>query len=97
MSNIKTIIFDEYSHFWSKDDAFNDRFLKTTRDYLMDLYNIRGYIYLNRICDAFGARFDPHDENLAWIKDLGHELVISYTNDTGGSKWYIYVEHRKST
>ena len=91
------IVFDERSHFWCKDDAFNAMFLKTTRDYLIDLYNARGYIYLDRICDTFGAVFNPNDENLVWIKDRGDELVISYTNDTGDSKWYLYVEHRKST
>ncbi len=63
---MKTIIFDERNYAWVDHDARNLLFVQCRAHYIEDLFKVRGYIYLNQICEIFGIGWDPSDENVCY-------------------------------
>lgn len=60
------IKFDAYTsyQFNEKDDLMNYYYLKHECDFMMKMYELRGYIYLNRIYENLGIKWDPSNENI---------------------------------
>ncbi len=89
------IVFDERSYLFESDDRVNECYLETSMGYMKDIYNTRGYVYLNEIYDHLGIAWNPHDTNTVFIKDDEHELSITFNHGVGsGPKWYVYVDHK---
>lgn len=83
---VKTIIFDNHCSYWSKNYMFNKSFIDGRISYIYELIRANGYIYIDRICEIFGVRWDPHEANDVMI--FGEkEPVISYKHlGDGGFK-----------
>ena len=52
-------------------------FVKSQLMYVRDLYYAKGYIYLERIYDTLGIKWDPCNENTCWILNRDGELEMS--------------------
>lgn len=77
-----SIRFDKESSCWFKDVEINEVFLKVQKKAIIDKFLYRGYIYLNEICDVLGMNWDPHNENVVWIKgDHGFNITYEHTGD----------------
>lgn len=74
---MKTIIFDESSANWTGRSDWSIGFLKAKRVYLTDLFNRRGYMYLDRIYEEFGIRWNPGMVNSLYLAKSG-PLVIKF-------------------
>lgn len=76
---IKNIIFDDLCAHWSKNYMYNKSFIEQQIRYIFDIIRCRGYIYLDRIYELFGAGWNPYDRNDCIIYDE-NDLVITYKN-----------------
>ena len=65
---MKTIIFDSKSFNWSDNYETNKCIIEGTVQLLYDLFDVRGYMYLNDIYERFGVAWDPHEANECFIK-----------------------------
>lgn len=80
---MKTIVFDENSANWSGGPNWNPKFLKAKRVYLRDLFNRRGYMYLDRMYEEFGIRWNPGMVNSLYLAKSG-PLVIEFESIEDG-------------
>ena len=62
---------------WIDNFEFNKHFVQSTIKYLMDLYHVQGYIYLNKIYESLSVAWNPHHENICWIEEENGELKFS--------------------
>ncbi len=74
-------VFDGNSVLWTEDFEFNKLFARSRLCYLMDLYRINGYLYLNHIYECFGVMWNPYEENTCWISERDGELELSMIYD----------------
>lgn len=74
---VKTIIFDNRSFRWSDNYEVNRMLIECTTQWLYDLFNVRGYMYLNDIYERFGVVWDPHELNECFIKG-SNEFTLSW-------------------
>ena len=51
------------------DDEHDYMLVRYTTHRLEELFNVRGYIYLNQIYEYFGVKWDPNDENYCYTID----------------------------
>jgi hypothetical protein len=72
-----TLTFDKNSSRWERDYELNKLFIRTQLTFIQDLYETRGYIYLDTIYDLFGLRWNPYEENICWILERDGELELS--------------------
>lgn len=72
---MKTIIFDEKAADWSRHPDWNAEYLRAKRAYLMDLFNYRGYIYLNQIYEEFGIGWNPGMINSLYLAKSGPIII----------------------
>ena len=56
---MKTIIFDHDCAGWCVNRDVNVLFLEQQRCYLVEKLLNRGYVYLNEVYEALGAKWDP--------------------------------------
>ena len=62
--------------------------------YIMDWYRAYGYIYLNKIYELFGLKWNPYNDNTYWIWERDGELEISIIYDEKlGERIYIDILH----
>lgn len=88
------ITFDKSSSSWEKDFEFNKLFTKSKVIYIMDCYRAYGYIYLNKIYELFGLKWNPYNDNTYWIWERDGELEISIIYDEKlGERIYIGILH----
>lgn len=86
-----TIIFDERSAKWYKHPDLNETFLVKQSDNLIDECEYRGYVYLNRVYEAFGIEWNPDDENICYRRDNGGiELEIVPIDN---NSYKVHVRH----
>lgn len=89
---MKTIIFDASSITWNADVDYNQRFLYSQENYIKNLFNHRGYIYLNQIYECFGVKWDPKlEHNLCYLVEYGPiNLEFEGVDD---NKILIHINH----
>lgn len=88
------IIFDKSSSSWEKDFEFNKLFTKSRVSYIMGRYRVYGYIYLNKIYELFGLKWNPYNDNTYWVWERDGELEISIIYDEKfGERIYIDISH----
>ena len=60
---LKTVKFNSKNPNWVNDQNHNHMFLFVQERYINDIIRLRGYIYLNQICELLGVKWNPNDEN----------------------------------
>ena len=71
----KYIYFNDKNFCWSPSYKVNKCFIEATINYLRDLIQHRGYLYLNDIYETFGATWDPQEDNPALIFGKNEPLI----------------------
>lgn len=66
---LKTIMFDDKNCNWIDNRSVNMSFLQVNENYVNEVVDRRGYIYLNQICELLGVQWNPEDENPCVIND----------------------------
>ena len=70
---VKEIIFDSTSPAWEDDWLHNQFYLTRVMDMIWEILNYKGYIYLDKIYDLLGVKWNPDDENTCYrITDKFH-------------------------
>lgn len=70
---MKTIIFDETCPAWRLDADYNLLYLRLQAVDIEDLFNLRGYVYLNQIYECFGIGWNPSLVNVCYL--LGSRAI----------------------
>ena len=83
------ITFDKSSSLWEKDFEFNKLFTKSKVLYIMDCYRTYGYIYLSKIYELFGLKWNPYNDNTYWVWERDGELEISIIMTRNSEKEFI--------
>lgn len=86
---VKTIMFDEKCSHWSDNYYLNMAFIESNTKWLYDIFNYKGYIYLDRIYEIFGAEWNPDEPN-GCIRYGVNQFVLSWTN-LGHNKFEINI------
>lgn len=68
---MKIIKFNRLCPGWCKDEGTNALYLYYQRNYIVEKFEHRGYIYLNQVYDTFGVDWNPDDENICYRSDTG--------------------------
>ena len=68
---MKTIVFDKSSLAWMKDMEQNLMYLRCQATYIEDLFNCRGYMYLNQIYEKLGVKWNPGMVNDCYLRTSG--------------------------
>lgn len=68
---MKIIVFDNNSAHWTKKNDDNLKFLQMIGHHCQDLFNSRGYMYLNQIYELFGIKWNPALVNSLYLVGSG--------------------------
>lgn len=68
---METITFDVNCVNWSPNGEYNRFYLNTQRQHFQHLCKYRGYLYLNYIYEALGAKWNPDWENVCYRIENG--------------------------
>lgn len=60
---LKQFTFDSRNVCWVDYEDCNIMFLLQCENYVNDIIRLRGYIYLNQICEILGVEWNPDDVN----------------------------------
>ena len=74
-----TEMFGKTNAYWTNNQEYNLLFLKNQRKYTQDKFDVRGYIYMNEIYEAFGLTWHPEYFNPVFTKDSGRILNVEFT------------------
>ena len=67
------IIFNESTSVQAAGNDEHDYMLvRSYACHLVNLFNIRGYMYLNQIYEYYGVKWDPNDDNYCYTIDKDH-------------------------
>lgn len=86
---MKTIKFDKNATHWNRNEEINSYYLSAIKDYILDLFKIRGYIYLNQIYEHFGIRWNPKIENDLYLTENG--LIKIEFEPIGDGDFLIHI------
>ena len=76
---VKTIIFDESNVNWVNNYKINRLSIEQYTRVLYDRLRLKGYVYLDRIYDTFGANWNPEEPNDC-IRYGVNQFVLSETH-----------------
>lgn len=68
---MKTIVFDDKSMAWTRDVDRNLMYLHCQAAHLEELFNCRGYMYLNQIYENIGVKWNPGMVNGCYLRTSG--------------------------
>lgn len=68
---MKTIVFDDKSMAWARDVDQNLMYLRYRANYLENLFDCRGYMYLNQIYENLGVKWNPGMVNECYLRTSG--------------------------
>lgn len=67
--------FDEYSPKWQKEPGYNQMLLSATQNWMNDLLNSRGHVFLNEVYDALGLERSKEGAVVGWVKGMGDGVI----------------------
>ena len=70
--------FDECSSAWTKDAEANLIFLRQTQNYLNDMLQTRGHVFLNEVYDALGIQRTQVGQTVGWVYDPKNPDCANY-------------------
>lgn len=73
--------FDEYSPKWQKEPGYNQMFLSATQNWMNDLLNSRGHVFLNEVYDALGLERSKEGAVVGWVKKSDGDGFIDFGMD----------------
>lgn len=74
-SSIYARFFDEYSKNWCKNADYNRMFIVAQQNYLNDLLNARGHVFLNEAYDALGLDRTKEGAVVGWVLGNGDDYI----------------------
>jgi hypothetical protein len=69
---------------WEANSDYNFMFLRSVENYLNDLLNARGHVFMNEALDALGIKRTPAGAVTGWLKGAGGDDYV----DLGFSEYY---------
>lgn len=68
---MNTITFDMSCLGWSENDEVTYQYLKCATNFIKDTMEHCGYIYLNRVYEILGVKWDTKMKNICYINEFG--------------------------
>lgn len=89
---LKTVEYNERNINWNGSREYDLMFLRHVENYFQRLLQIRGYVYLNQICEYLGAEWDPGNDNPCIRCDDYHagEIRFDILPLSDGS-YFVYI------
>jgi hypothetical protein len=69
--------FNEKNHHWNANDEYNLIFIRTTINYLNQLFHSRGYLFLNEALQAFGLPLCTAGQLVGWLDNSDSDIDVS--------------------
>lgn len=69
---------------WEANSDYNLMFLRSTENYLNDLLNARGHVFMNEALDSLGMQRTPEGAVCGWVKGSGGDDYV----DLGFTEYY---------
>jgi hypothetical protein len=60
---------------WNPQNMYNQAFLRSQQNYMNDLLNARGHVFLNEVYDALGLERSSAGQVVGWVKGHGDGFV----------------------
>lgn len=73
--SIYSVFFDERSTSWSRAPHYNQTFLSAQQNYMNNLLQSRGHVFLNEVYDALGLPRTTPGAVVGWVKGQGDNFV----------------------
>lgn len=70
--------FDQHNKHWGNQPLHNKMFLQAQQNYLNDVLNARGHVFLNDVHDALGIPRTPQGQVVGWLKDGEGDNYIDF-------------------
>ena len=88
--------FDEGNPNWKPDPDYNMAFLKSQQNYLNDLLQIRGFVFLSEVYDALGFDPSPQAQVVGWVMDKknGGDLHLDFNIFDASNRDFVNGEER---
>lgn len=68
MTDLYARRFDSANKHWSPNAAHNKLFLQTQQNWMNDVLNARGHVFLNDVQDALGLDRTPAGQLVGWLR-----------------------------
>lgn len=81
--------FDDTCICWTKDPELNIYFLKNRQDYVNDLLQCNGYLFLNRVYDILGIAPTKAGQVVGWIYAPGKMIDFGISKEDGTSNYIL--------
>lgn len=81
--------FDDTCICWTKNPELNIYFLKNMQDYVNDLLQRNGYLFLNRVYDILGIAPTKAGQIVGWIYAPGKMIDFGMTREDGTSNYIL--------
>ena len=69
------VFFDERSSSWTRAPGYNQVFLQAQQNYMNNLLQSRGHVFLNEVYDALGLPRTKAGAVVGWVKNKGDNFV----------------------
>lgn len=70
--------FDEYSVNWKSNPEYNRFFLQCQQNYMNDLLNARGHVFLNEVYDSLGLERTSAGAVVGWVLSKGGDNFVDF-------------------
>lgn len=65
------IVFNKDNYGWTTDSKYNLSYIKHCIVHWTDLFNARGYLYLNQMYEDLRQKWNPDEINICFKRDVG--------------------------
>ena len=89
-------LFDEVSPFWSKEQEYNQNFVKlqeSEANYKLQTY---GHVFLNEVYDALGFERTPEGQIMGWLRDGDGDGHIDFGLDDPSNSMFMNGSERSA-
>jgi hypothetical protein len=68
-------VFDQSNHNWRQDPIYNHLFLKGVQQYMNNMLQVRGHVFLNEVFDSLGMPRTSFGQIIGWFWEEGSNIV----------------------